>query len=287
MTGNLDGRFNGGTNGGFAQIGGRGRSLATIAIDSDAEGAILIEFNAFQFTTPGVHRQPGLLADGDFGQRGAQSFGYLQGFGNHGLEMGLILADLVLLIHNSHLYERRKGVSISDPCAQREKLVTYQPNVNDRNQETDESISRRQRVRRLGPQQEPAQARCRSIAENGEEIVSLSHSELEKIPLDEELAEAVELGRKLKPKKDESFRRHLQFIGRLMRSRDIEPIAEALSIIKNRHSTVNARLHRLEQWRERLITEGDSALNELMSQFHELDRQKLRQLIRSANKERS
>ncbi len=53
-----------------------------------------------------------------------------------------------------------------------------------------------------------------------------------------------------------------------------------------RHSTVNARLHRLEQWRERLITEGDSALNELMSQFHELDRQKLRQLIRTANKER-
>ena len=99
VTGNLDGRFNGGTNGGFAQIGGRGRSLATIAIDGDAEGAILIEFNAFQFTTPGVHRQPGLLADGDFGQRGAQSFGYLQGFGNHGLEMGLILADLVLLIH--------------------------------------------------------------------------------------------------------------------------------------------------------------------------------------------
>ncbi len=102
-------------------------------------------------------------------------------------------------------------------------------------------------------------------------------------PLDEELAEAVELGRKLK-KKDESFRRHLQFIGRLMRSRDVEPIVEALSIIKNRHSTVNARLHRLEQWRERLINEGDSALNELMSQFHELDRQKLRQLIRTANK---
>ena len=34
------------------------------------------------------------------------------------------------------------------------------------------------------------------------------------------------------------------------------------------------------------FTEGDSALNELMSQFHELDRQKLRQLIRTANKER-
>jgi len=133
-----------------------------------------------------------------------------------------------------------------------------------------------------GPSKSQLKRDAEALQKMGEEIVSLSHSELEKIPLDEELAEAVELGRKLKPKKDESFRRHLQFIGRLMRSRDIEPIAEALSIIKNRHSTVNARLHRLEQWRERLITEGDSALNELMSQFHELDRQKLRQLIRSA-----
>ncbi|WP_167386689.1 ribosome biogenesis factor YjgA [Aeromonas cavernicola] len=137
-----------------------------------------------------------------------------------------------------------------------------------------------------GPSKSQLKRDAEALQKMGEEIVSLSQSELDKIPLDEELAEAVELGRKLKPKKDESFRRHLQFIGRLMRSRDIAPIEEALSIIKNRHATVNARLHRLEQWRERLINDGDSALNELMAQFHELDRQKLRQLIRNANKER-
>ncbi|MFM4702762.1 ribosome biogenesis factor YjgA [Aeromonas bivalvium] len=137
-----------------------------------------------------------------------------------------------------------------------------------------------------GPSKSQLKREAEILQKMGDELVDLSHSELEKIPLDEELAEAVELGRRLKPKKDESFRRHLQFIGRLMRSRDIEPIAEALSIIKNRHSTINARLHRLEQWRERLIVDGDEALNELMSQFHELDRQKLRQLIRNAKKER-
>ncbi len=108
MARNFHGRFHGGANGWRAQIrGGRG-ALAAITIDGDAERPILVEFDAFQFTAPGVYRQPGLLADGDFGQRGAQSFGYLQGFGNHGLEMGLILADLVLLIHNSHLYEGKE-----------------------------------------------------------------------------------------------------------------------------------------------------------------------------------
>jgi ribosome-associated protein len=137
-----------------------------------------------------------------------------------------------------------------------------------------------------GPSKSQLKRDADALQKIGEEIVSLSNTDLAKIPLDEELADAVELGRKLKPKRDESFRRHLQFIGRLMRSRDMEPIAEALSVVKMRHSTANARLHRLEQWRERLIAEGDEALNELMSLHHQLDRQKLRQLIRTANKER-
>ena len=137
-----------------------------------------------------------------------------------------------------------------------------------------------------GPSKSQLKREAEILQQRGDDLVDLSHSELERITLDEELADAIELGRKLKPKKDESYRRHLQFIGKLMRSRDIAPITEALSIFKNRHSTINARLHRLEQWRERLINEGDEALNELMSQFHELDRQKLRQLIRNAKKER-
>lgn len=136
-----------------------------------------------------------------------------------------------------------------------------------------------------GPSKSQMKRESEALQDLGEELVNLKPTELAKVPLDEELQDAIALAHRLKGKR-EAWRRHLQFIGRLMRSRDIEQIEEALSIIKMRHSTVNARLHRLEQWRERLITEGDSALNELMSQFHELDRQKLRQLIRTANKER-
>ena len=48
------------------------------------------------------------MSDGDFGKPGAQPFRYLKGLGDHGLEMGLILADLILLVHNSHLYEGKE-----------------------------------------------------------------------------------------------------------------------------------------------------------------------------------
>ena len=108
VAGDLHGRFHGGANGRLGQIRGGGGPLASVAIDGDAECAILVEFDAFQLAAPGVHREAGLFADGDFGKPRAQPFRYLKGLGDHGLEMGLILADLILLVHNSHLYEGKE-----------------------------------------------------------------------------------------------------------------------------------------------------------------------------------
>ena len=47
-----------------------------------------------------------------------------------------------------------------------------------------------------------------------------------------------------------------------------------------------ARLHRLERWRERLISEGDEALGDLLAERPDLDRHQLRTLIRAARKDR-
>ena len=119
----------------------------------------------------------------------------------------------------------------------------------------------------------------------GVELVNLKPSELAKVPMDEELADAIELAHRLRGKK-EAWRRHLQFIGRLMRSRDTAEIEQALDVIRSRHVAGNARMHKLELLREKLLENGDEAVNELVAQYHELDRQKLRQLVRQARKER-
>lgn len=124
-----------------------------------------------------------------------------------------------------------------------------------------------------------------ALQQLGEELVALKPSELERVPLDEELADAIDLAHRLAGKR-EARRRHLQFIGRLMRNRDISDIERAMDEIRSRHNSTNLRQHRLEQWRERLIAEGDDAINELLGQYHQLDRQKLRQLCRQAKKER-
>ncbi|OGT19873.1 MAG: hypothetical protein A2V90_02075 [Gammaproteobacteria bacterium RBG_16_57_12] len=117
----------------------------------------------------------------------------------------------------------------------------------------------------------------------GVSLVKLSDAQLRTIPLPEALLEAVQLARGLKA--NEGYRRQLQYIGKLMRQLDPEPIRQALATQQGRQQQNAARLHRLEQWRNRLLSEGDTALAELLASHPAADHQQLRQLIRSAQQE--
>lgn len=117
----------------------------------------------------------------------------------------------------------------------------------------------------------------------GAELVDLSKSELERIPLDTQLLEAIELAQKIKR---EGRRRQLQLIGKLLRSREVEPITEALDKLKNRHNQQVIILHKLEDLRNRLLADGDEVIEEVVALFPQTDRQQLRALVRNAKKER-
>ncbi|CAH0541599.1 ribosome biogenesis factor YjgA [Vibrio marisflavi] len=117
----------------------------------------------------------------------------------------------------------------------------------------------------------------------GEQLVELKPSVLEKFPLSEELADAIKDAQRFK---NEAKRRQLQYIGKLMRTEDPEPIQAALDKVRNKHSQATAELHKLEQLRDRIIEEGDSAIADAIELYPNADRQRLRQLARQANKEK-
>lgn len=117
----------------------------------------------------------------------------------------------------------------------------------------------------------------------GEKIVNLTKANLAKIPLDESLLDAVELAQRLQK---EARRRQLQYIGKLLRGIDVEPIRDALAKIENKHNQQQAMLHKIEQVRDELVEKGDAALTNLLNDYPQADRQQLRNLIRSAQKER-
>lgn len=116
----------------------------------------------------------------------------------------------------------------------------------------------------------------------GETLVNLPAAQLAKIPLDHTLAKAIEDARKITT--HEGKRRQLQYIGRLMRNVDPQPIQDALAKLelKSRHG--KAQFHQIERWRDRLISEDDKTLHEFLAQYPDTDKQQLRQLVRNAKK---
>ncbi|MFU9137053.1 ribosome biogenesis factor YjgA [Erwinia tasmaniensis] len=118
----------------------------------------------------------------------------------------------------------------------------------------------------------------------GAELVELSKNSLDKIPLDEDLRTAIELAKKIKK---EGYRRQIQLIGKMLRSRDEEPIRLALDKLKNRHNQQVALFHKLEMLRDRLIEQGDEAIPDVLTLYPDADRQQLRSMIRNAQKEKA
>ncbi|MEP0355187.1 MAG: ribosome biogenesis factor YjgA [Paraglaciecola sp.] len=120
----------------------------------------------------------------------------------------------------------------------------------------------------------------------GESLVHLGQSSLAKIPMEAELLDAVMLARKILRKK-EGYRRQLQLIGKIMRHQDIAPIEQAMLNIKSAHKKLNDAFHELELLRDAILAEGDSKIEEVITDHPILDRQKLRQYVRQANKQKS
>lgn len=119
----------------------------------------------------------------------------------------------------------------------------------------------------------------------GETLVALPNAQLDQIPLDDTLSEAIALARRLKNR--EGKRRQLQYIGKLMRNADTEQIQAKLELFRKDGEAYRRHFHRVEKWRDQLIADGDEAINQLLSEAHYLDRQHLRQLVRQSQREQS
>ncbi|MDM8545858.1 ribosome biogenesis factor YjgA [Candidatus Venteria ishoeyi] len=118
----------------------------------------------------------------------------------------------------------------------------------------------------------------------GTRLVNLGKPILDKLPLDDTLKDAIELAQRIR-NKHEGYRRQLQFIGKLMRSRDCEDIMQALALHDAKQHQATHHFHQLEQTRDAIINEGDEAIQLFLNEHPAADRQHLRQLARSALRE--
>ncbi|GLQ31306.1 ribosome biogenesis factor YjgA [Litoribrevibacter albus] len=115
----------------------------------------------------------------------------------------------------------------------------------------------------------------------GKELVDQKQSLLDEMNLTPDLMEAIQEHKRLKQR--EAKRRHMQYIGKLMRDVDADAIQEALEKTKAGSDQQIRHLHQVERWRDRLI-ESDDAITQFFDEY-EADVQQLRQLVRNARKD--
>lgn len=118
----------------------------------------------------------------------------------------------------------------------------------------------------------------------GEKLVELSPDQISRIDMPGELREALLFARTIT--RGEARRRQLQYIGALMREVDTEPIEKALAIIGRGQHQDAEHFKQLERWRDDLMDGNDALMEDILARFPDTDRQKLRQLVFNARKER-
>lgn len=134
------------------------------------------------------------------------------------------------------------------------------------------------------PSKTKAKSEMDALQELGKRLVGVSNDRLKKLDIPEILADAVREAKRISS--FGALRRQMQYIGKLMRDVDIEPIQEMLDEIDGVSNKANARFHALERQREKLLAD-ESVITALKNQYPDLDVTALRTLRRNALKEQA
>ena len=115
-----------------------------------------------------------------------------------------------------------------------------------------------------------------ALLELGRNLTSFPDNSLEQLQLDPKLRNAINDFKKLFNTRG-AKKRQLHYIGRLLRENQDETLLKQI-----RHLDSSLKLPPIyppiEKVFERIISEGDQAINEIVCEQHNFDRQKLRQL---------
>ena len=125
---------------------------------------------------------------------------------------------------------------------------------------------------------------ARDVQELADRLIEAPELLIQGLELPEKLADAVALARRITS--HGALLRQRQFVGKLMRNIDPEPIRAALesdAVVARQEA---AQFKRAERWRDRLVAERDAAVAEFIGEFPAVDRALLLRLVAAAAAER-
>ena len=133
-----------------------------------------------------------------------------------------------------------------------------------------------------GPSRSQRKRGAAELTRLGAELVALPPAELAALPLPERLRDAIELARRITAHGGAARQR--QYVGKLLRKTEIEPLRAALARRDAERRLAARDFHRIEAWRDRLLAEGEPALEALIATAPALDRTRLAALVADARR---
>jgi ribosome-associated protein len=123
-----------------------------------------------------------------------------------------------------------------------------------------------------------------SLQELGVQLSALPDQEIKALGLPDSLFTALRDLRRL-PSHGAQVRQR-QYIGKLMRTIDPEPVLAKLAERKQRHDSEIRHFQQIERWRDRLLSEPTAGAEELQQAYPQIDRAALLKLLDKAERER-
>ncbi|MEP6506352.1 MAG: ribosome biogenesis factor YjgA [Betaproteobacteria bacterium] len=133
------------------------------------------------------------------------------------------------------------------------------------------------------PSRNQLKQQMQDLQELGEALATLPTERLDALKIEERLRDAIaELHR---TRSFEGKRRQIQYIGKLMKFEDPEPLREAVASYRVGSAKDTLTMHQAEYWRDQLVATDDMLANWLKD-YPATDVQQLRSLVRAARKEK-
>ena len=117
----------------------------------------------------------------------------------------------------------------------------------------------------------------------GKRLLAMPDSRLDDIGMEERLRDALTAYKTTRS--FEGKRRQLQYIGKVLRGVEVDPLREAVSSFELGHARDALSLHEAEAWRKRLLDDEKQTITDWMDEFPQTDLPQLRAMIRNARKD--
>lgn len=136
----------------------------------------------------------------------------------------------------------------------------------------------------LGPSKSQLKREMHALQDLGKRMLDLNDEQLATLNISDTLYRAIMESRRITQR--EARRRHLQFLGKILRQEDDpEAIGRAIDAFHSGSDEHTRRHHLAERWRDQMITEGDKVVGDFIDYCPAADVQHLRNLVRNARKE--